>query len=93
MQILADGAFVGTLERNGDLSVTLNSAADAVANAKGDQDVNLDILVMQIGRCNWEDSSFTFDLKGLVSGIVLLNGALSLTIFLEQCPQWCFLRF
>ena len=76
MQILADGTYVGSLERNGKLFVVLNDAADKVGRANDNQDVLLDILVMQIGRSNFGRS---YDLKGLVSDIVLLNSAHHLT--------------
>ncbi|CAL8466181.1 g5717 [Coccomyxa elongata] len=69
--ILAAGTYVGSLERNGKLFVVLNDAADKVSRANADQDVVLDILVMQIGRSNFGRN---FDLKGLVSDVVLLNG-------------------
>ncbi len=68
---------MGSLERNGKLFVVLNDAADKVARANADQDVLLDILVMQIGRSNFGRN---FDLKGLVSDVVLLNGAQALLI-------------
>ena len=71
-QILAGGSYVGSLERDGDLAVVLNDNADKIARANDGKDVELDILVMQIGRSNFGNS---YDLKGLVSGIVLINSA------------------
>lgn len=70
---MAGGTFVGALERDGDLAVVLNDAADAVARANDGQKVELDILVMQVGRSNFGNQ---YDLKGLVSGLVLINRAL-----------------
>ncbi|BDA51062.1 probable beta-galactosidase [Coccomyxa sp. Obi] len=68
--IMANGVYVGSLERDGDLAVVFNEAADQVARANDGQSVELDILVMQIGRSNFGN---TYDLKGLVSDLVLLN--------------------
>ena len=70
---MAGGAYVGSLERDGDLAVVLNDAADKAGKANDGKDVNLDILVMQIGRSNFGN---LYDLKGLVSGTVLINSAL-----------------
>lgn len=72
VQILAGGVYVGSLERDGDLAVVLSDAADKVGRANDGKDVTLDILVMQIGRSNFGN---LYDLKGLVSGTVLLNSA------------------
>jgi hypothetical protein len=71
-QIMAGGVYVGSLERDGDLAVVLNDAADKVGRANDGKDVTLDILVMQIGRSNFGN---LYDLKGLVSSTVLLNSA------------------
>lgn len=68
MQILIDGKTVGGLDRNKAVNVSL-PALDA-QGARGAH-VTLDILVEGIGRDN---SGSKFDLKGLVSEHVLLNG-------------------
>lgn len=74
---------MGSLERNKEQAVILNNAANKVASEKDGQNVNLDILVMQIGRANFNLGK-GFDLKGLVSGIVLLNSASS-ELFQYSC--------
>lgn len=71
---MANGVYVGSLERDGDLAVVFNDAADQVGRANDGKKVDLDILVMQIGRSNFGN---TYDLKGLVSGLVLLNSTCS----------------
>ncbi|EIE21208.1 hypothetical protein COCSUDRAFT_57119 [Coccomyxa subellipsoidea C-169] len=69
--IMADGAYVGSLERDGKLAVVLNNAAERASHANNGEKVTLDILVMQLGRANFPGNNF--DLKGLVSDLVLLN--------------------
>ncbi len=71
---MADGAYVGSLERDGKLAVVLNNAAERASHASNGKKVTLDILAMQLGRANFPGNNF--DLKGLVSDLVLLNSAL-----------------
>jgi hypothetical protein len=72
-QVLVNGVKVASLQRNGDISVVLGAAADDVAKAAGDAGlVILDIIVEGVGRTN---TGLLFDVKGLTSGLVLLNSA------------------
>ena len=71
-QVLADGVLVGALQRNGGVSIVLGDEAGAVAAAAGDANVTLDIVVEGVGRTN---TGLKFDVKGLTSGLVLLNSA------------------
>lgn len=72
-QVLADGMLVGAFQRNGGVSIVLGDAAGAVAKAAGAANVTLDIIVEGVGRTN---TGLKFDVKGLTSGLVLLNSAL-----------------
>lgn len=71
-QVLADGVLVGAFQRNGGVSIVLGDAAGAVAAAAGKNNVTLDIIVEGVGRAN---TGLKYDVKGLTSGLVLLNSA------------------
>ena len=69
MQVLLNGVLVGTLERNGGTRITLPKTPFAKSQFPGQ--VVLDIIVEGMGRTNL---GTIFDVKGLASGNVTLNG-------------------
>ena len=68
MQVLINGKTVAGLDRNKAVNVSLPDLAEKDSHGSH---VTLDILVEGIGRDN---SGSKFDLKGLVSEHVLLDG-------------------
>jgi hypothetical protein len=70
MQIFVNGVLVGSLERNGHQFVTFDGTADDATLKAVNGWCTLDILVYNIGRIN---TNVYWDLKGLISKLVLLN--------------------
>ncbi len=70
VQILVNGQRVGYLDRNEGQSTVLSDVADKIARANDNKNVTMDILVEAVGRVN---TGVEFDLKGLISPLVLLN--------------------
>lgn len=67
-----NGVAVGSLERNGRQFISLGEATDAAIapNKRDNSAVTLDVLVYNMGRVNTKRD---WDLKGLISPIVLLS--------------------
>ena len=83
MQIMVEGKVVASLDRNKKAKVSL----PVLNTLSSDQDlVTLDILVEAIGRDN---SGSKFDLKGLMSQDIYLNGRPSNTSFLGRLLSFC----
>lgn len=71
MQVFVNGIAVGSLERNGRQFMSLGALADDASKLNPDSTyANLDILVYNMGRVNTKRD---WDLKGLISPLVLLN--------------------
>ena len=69
-QVLLDGRRVGRLERSGNTSLIIGDVAHADSSPARDVAV-LDIIVEAMGRAN---DGWRFDVKGLPSQNVFLNG-------------------
>jgi len=83
MQIMVEGKVVASLDRNKKAKVSL----PVLDTLSSDQElVTLDILVEGIGRDN---SGSKFDLKGLMSQDVYLNGRFSNPSFSGRFRSFC----
>lgn len=90
MQVFVNGIAVGSLERNGRQFMSLGALADDASKLNLDSTyANLDILVYNMGRVNTKRD---WDLKGLISPLVLLNSKLrdcSCMHNVGMCPPFC----
>ena len=80
-----NGQRVGYLDRNEGQSTVLSEVADKIARHNDNKNVTMDILVEAVGRVN---TGVEFDLKGLISPLVLLNSEFSPRMMPSQtCKQ------